>query len=56
MFTVTTIGGATRISGDAGNDAFVVGNAGLLDDLGSLLVLSGGAGNDTATLDDSAET
>ena len=34
----------------------MIGNAGLLDDLGTLLVLAGGAGTDSATLDDSAET
>ena len=56
VFTVRTTSGFLRIDGDTGNDAFVIGNAGLLDDLGTLLVLAGGDGTDTATLDDSAET
>ena len=46
----------TRIAGDAGDDTFAVGDAGLLDHLGSLLVLAGGAGTDTAVLEDSADT
>ncbi len=56
VITVKTTSGFTRIDGDEGNDTFVIGNAGLLDDLGTLLVLNGGAGTDSATLDDSAET
>ena len=56
VVTVETTSGFTRIEGDAGDDRFVIGNAGLLDDLGTLLVLVGGAGTDSATLDDSAET
>ena len=56
VFTVKTTSGFLRIDGDNGNDAFVIGNAGLLDDLGTLLVLAGGDGADSATLDDSSET
>ena len=56
VITVKTTSGFTRVDGDAGDDTFVIGNAGLLDDLGTLLVLAGGAGTDHATLDDSAET
>ena len=56
VITVKTTSGFTRIDGDEGNDRFVIGNAGLLDDLGTLLVLAGGEGTDSAVLDDGAET
>ncbi|MFN8136916.1 MAG: calcium-binding protein [Propionicimonas sp.] len=54
---VRTIDGHTRIAGAAGDDTIVVGSAdGLLDLLAATLLLDGGAGDDTVTLDDSGDT
>ncbi|HSF98236.1 MAG TPA: Calx-beta domain-containing protein [Ornithinibacter sp.] len=53
---VRTIVGHTRVLGGAGDDAFRIGSSdGLLDLLDALLAIDGGAGSDTAWLDDSAD-
>ena len=52
---VKTIAGHTRLLGGTGDDTFRVGSNGLLGLLTAALVLDGGAGSDTAWLDDSAD-
>ena len=56
VVTVRSAAGHTRIDGGLGNDSFTVGGSGLVDLLNALLVIDGGAGTDTAHVDDSAET
>ena len=53
---VRTIVGHTRVLGGSGDDTFRIGSSdGLLDLLDALLAIDGGAGTDTAWLDDSAD-
>ncbi|HET7352029.1 MAG TPA: hypothetical protein VFJ28_13915 [Marmoricola sp.] len=56
VVTVRGAAGHTRIDGGLGDDSFTVGGSGLVDLLNALLVIDGGAGSDTAHIDDSAET
>ncbi|HWG94585.1 MAG TPA: Calx-beta domain-containing protein [Mycobacteriales bacterium] len=53
---VRTVAGHTLVRGAGGDDLFRVGSAGLLSGLDALLALDGGAGQDRAVLDDSADT
>ena len=60
VFRIRTIAGHTDISGNGGNDTFQIGTlvptlGGTLDSLDALLVIDGGAGLDTATVDDSGD-
>ena len=52
---VKTIAGHTRVLGGTGDDTFRVGSNGLLALLAAALMLDGGAGTDTAWVDDSAD-
>ena len=57
LIRILTLDGHTRILGRAGNDTFRAGSSShLLDLLAAHLMLDGGAGADTAWLDDAADT
>ena len=56
LIRILTVDGHTRILGRAGNDTFRAGTAShLLDLLAAHLMLDGGAGSDTAWLDDAGD-